>query len=75
LQHPQDTCPEITDIEKYIPFSNRNEHGLFDDFENALYEARLANAYDSDDCPYYIWGVYIAKNINMIQGSGNVRIR
>ena len=54
--------PELEEIEGYKAWENRNSYALFSRLEDALHECRLVNAYDNDDCPYFIWGVYEALN-------------
>lgn len=44
----------------------RNAYGLVENFVHALEECRLINAADPDHCPYFIYGIYEARNVNRL---------
>jgi len=54
-----DALLDVMQLEQYDPWKNRNAYALFEKLEDAVLECRLANAYH-DDCPYFVWGIYIA---------------
>lgn len=62
LFYDTDMIDELASIEKYNAWGTRNKEGLFDSLDDAVTECRLVNAYDHFDCPYFIWGVYLAVN-------------
>ena len=44
----------------------RNAYGLVENFAHVLEECRFVNAADPDHCPYFIYGIYEARDVNRL---------